>query len=255
MSATGNNGAPPRGPMQAAQKPELPKRFYQLASVVAEAGGAASVRLDGRMLKTPGGRPALLPPPIAERVAAEWAAQGERIDPVSMPLTRLVNTALDGVVGREREVVDDIVKYAASDLVCYRAIEPPSLVAAQAAAWDPVVAYARDVLGAPLRLASGIVFVAQPEQSLDNLRVAAGGHQGLALAALHVVTTLTGSAVLALALAAGAFTPTEVWDAAHVDEDWQIARWGTDREATARRAARRVDFDAAATVIALAARR
>jgi chaperone required for assembly of F1-ATPase len=148
-------------------------------------------------------------------------------------------------------VIGDILSYAGSDLLCYRAEGPRGLIEAQAAHWDPVLAWAKSALGAPFVLAEGIVHVAQPRASLDRLREALEGHGPFCLAALHVMTGLTGSALLALAAALGRMTPEEAWKAAHVDEDWQIAQWGEDAEAASRRSARRRDYDAAARALAL----
>ena len=128
---------------------------------------------------------------------------------------------------------------------------PGGLVEAQRKQWDPVLAWAKSTLGAPLVLAEGIVHVAQPQASLDRLREALVGRDAFALAALHVMTALSGSALLALAVALGRMTPEEAWEAAHVDEDWQIGQWGEDAEAKARRTARRRDFAAAARTLAL----
>ena len=168
-----------------------------------------------------------------------------------MPLTKLANSAIDGVKGREDDVIGDILSYAGSDLLCYRAEGPHGLIEAQAAHWDPVLAWAKSALGAPFVLGEGIVHVAQPQASLDRLREALKSHEPFGLAALHVMTGLTGSALLALAVALGRMTPEEAWEAAHVDEDWQIAQWGEDAEAVSRRAARRRDFAAAARALTL----
>ena len=109
----------------AAQNASLPKRFYQEVAVKHEDGGAASLLLDGKAVRTPGKAPFVLPSrPLAEAIAEEWRAQGERIDPSTMPLTRLANSVIDGVKGREQAVVGDIVNYAGSDLICYRAEAP-----------------------------------------------------------------------------------------------------------------------------------
>ena len=138
------------------------------------------------------------------------------------------------------------MSYAAADLLCYRAAGPRGLVEAQTKHWDPVLAWAKSALAAPLKLGQGIVHVAQPQASLDRLKETLAGRDPFSLAALHVMTGLTGSALLALAVASGQMTPEEAWKAAHVDEDWQIAQWGEDEEAAARRANRRRDFAAAA---------
>jgi chaperone required for assembly of F1-ATPase len=203
-------------------------------------------------VRTPGKAPLVLPTrALADAVADEWRAQGERIDPATMPLTKLANSAIDGVAGRERAVIDDIVKHAASDLVCYRAQGPRDLLEAQTKHWDKVLDWTKDTLQAPLKLGEGIVHVAQPQASLDRLRRALAGRDAFSLAALHVMTALTGSALLALAVALGRMTPEEAWDAAHVDEDWQISQWGEDHEAAERRANRRRDFAAAARLLTL----
>jgi chaperone required for assembly of F1-ATPase len=229
----------------------LPKRFYKDVATKDEGAGAALL-LDGKPVRTPGKAALRLPTrALAEAIAEEWRAQGERIDPLTMPLTRLVNSAIDGAVGREQAVIDDIMAHAGSDLVCYRAGGPDGLVKAQQTHWDPVLAWTKTALGAPLFLAEGVAHVAQPEASLARLRKVLLGHDAFSLAALHVMTGLTGSALLALAVAHGQLTPEAAWDAAHVDEDWQISKWGEDAEAAERRKNRWRDFAAAARALAL----
>ena len=238
------NGRATRAP-----KPNRPKRFYKDVAIKDEGGGVA-LRLDGKPVRTPGKAPLVLPTrALAEAVAGEWRSQGERIDPATMPLTKLANSAIDGVAGREPAVIDDIVKHAGSDLLCYRAKAPQGLTEAQTKHWDPVLAWARDALAAPLVLGQGVVHVAQPQASLDRLRQELAGRDGFSLAALHVMTALTGSALLALAVARGRLTPEQAWAAAHVDEDWQISQWGEDEEAAERRENRWRDFAAAAKML------
>lgn len=232
-----------------------PKRFYKDVAVD-ERDGHFVILLDGRPVRTPRQQPLALPTrAAAEAVAAEWAAQGETIRLPSMHLTRLVNTALDGVANEIAAVAADIVKYAGSDLVCYRASEPPSLVDAQANAWDPILIFARENLGADMRVATGIVFVVQTPEAVDVIaraveRQAEGAHAALRLAALHTVTTLTGSALVALALEAGALSCADAWRAAHVDEDEQMRIWGFDADALRRRAARFAEMQAACDLLA-----
>ena len=239
---------------KATGKANLPKRFYKTVAVKDE-GAGASLLLDGKPVRTPGKALLALPTAaLAEAIAQEWRDQGERIDPATMPLTRLANSAIDGVSGREDAVIDDIMAHAASDLLCYRAAGPRGLTDAQAKHWDPVLAWARDALGAPLTLAEGVVHVTQPEASLKRLREQFPGRNAFSLAALHVMTALTGSALLALAVAQGRLTPEEAWQAAHVDEDWQISQWGEDAEAKARREHRWRDFAAAAALQRLLAK-
>ena len=188
---------------------------------------------------------------LAEAIAAEWEAQGERIEPLSMPLTALANTALDGVAGRETAVAADIVKYAGSDLVCYRADHPPELVQRQAAAWDPIVGWADDALGAKLVVGTGIMPVEQPASVRDSVARALEGSDAFTLTALHVMTSLMGSALLALAIFKGRLTAEAAWRAAHVDEDFQAEKWGRDAEADARREHRRREMLAASRLLEL----
>jgi chaperone required for assembly of F1-ATPase len=230
---------------------ERPKRFYKDAGVEAD-GGRFRVLLDGKPVRTPGKAIFAMPDKaLAEAVADEWRAQGETIDPESMPLTRLANSAIDLAEKDEQAVADDILAYAGSDLLCYRADAPAGLVEKQAEHWDPVLAWARESLQAPLMLSQGVNHVAQQEGSLAKLADAFRGLDPFRLAALHILTTLSGSALLALAVARGALTPEQAWEAAHVDEDWQFGQWGEDAEAAERRARRRRDFDAAAETLRL----
>jgi chaperone required for assembly of F1-ATPase len=224
------------------------KRFYAHADVHETDGGFA-VTLDGKPIRTPSGRQVAVPvKAVAEAVAAEWQAQQEIIDPLTMPLTRLANSVVQSVVDRADAVADDIAKYLRSDLLFYRAGHPEALVAREAEHWDPVLFWAADVLGAHFILAEGVVHVRQPDSAVAAAR-AAFPDDPWSIAALHVVTTLTGSALLALALLHGVRDADQVWAAAHVDEDWNAEKWGVDEEAAAGRAARLADFAAASFVL------
>jgi chaperone required for assembly of F1-ATPase len=224
------------------------KRFYAHAGVTDARDGFA-ITLDDKPIRTPSGRPVVAPSrEIAEAISAEWEAQNEFIDPLTMPFTRLANSVVEAVVDRVDAVFEDVAKYFQSDLLFYRAGHPEALVAREAAHWDPVVFWAADALGAHFILAEGIVHVRQPDSAVAAAR-AALPTDPWSIAALHVVTTLTGSALLALALLRGVLDPDQVWAAAHVDEDWNIEKWGVDEEVAARRAARLVDFRAAAAIL------
>lgn len=230
-------------------KRQGPKRFYKKVSVRADGDGFA-IGLDANTLKTPGRTPFALPVrALAEAVAEEWRGQGTCIDRSTMPLTALANTAIDQVADNADAVRGDIRAFAASDLLCYRAQSPDGLVRRQQTHWDPVLAWSDTALDAPFHLAGGIMPVEQPLPSLDRITVVLAGVEPLPLAAVHMVTTLTGSALLALALTHGRMDAGAVWRAAHVDEDWQIETWGEDAEARARRTGRRLVFDAAALVL------
>ncbi|HEX6000346.1 MAG TPA: ATP12 family protein [Hyphomicrobiaceae bacterium] len=235
------------------KRPALPKRFYRTVAVEA-VPPLFRVLLDGKPAGTPARKELALPSEaLAEAVAAEWEAQREHIDPATMPLTRLVNSGLDGIAGREAEVRADIAKYADNDLICYRAETPAGLVRRQTEAWDPVLAWAHVALGTRFILAQGVIPVAQPAGAIEAVERTLTGHDPLSLAAYHVMTTLTGSALLALAHGAGHLTAEEAWSAAHIDEDWEISQWGEDGEAKARRAHRWSEMQAASRLLALLA--
>jgi chaperone required for assembly of F1-ATPase len=233
-----------------AGRPPL-RRFYKAVSVTDEPDGFG-IALDRRPVRTPARAPLIVPTrTLAEALAEEWAAQGEHIVPAGMVLTRLANTAIDRVTGREQPVAADIVAYAGCDLLCYRADAPERLAARQAAAWDPLLTWAARRLGSHFVCVTGLVHHPQPAAALDTLARAVQDQGPFRLAALHTITTLTGSAVLALALLEGAISADAAWSAAHVDDDWQIEQWGSDVEAQARRAARRHEFDCAVRLLEL----
>jgi chaperone required for assembly of F1-ATPase len=235
---------------QIKSKLPLPKRFYSAVSVGERDGGFA-VLLDGKPVKTPGRVTLILPTPqVAQLVAEEFAAQDKEIDPVAMPVMRMANSAVDGVANDTASVAEDIVKFSGTDLLFYRAASPRPLVERQAAAWDPVLDWARRDIGARFFLAEGVMHVAQPPESIEAVRRHMDARRDpLRLAAMHVMTTLTGSALLALAVEAGALDAEAAWTAAHVDEDWNIDQWGSDAEAEQRRAYRKVDMMAAARLL------
>jgi chaperone required for assembly of F1-ATPase len=242
----------PLDPTEAARRslrPLLRKRFFTRAHVSEVA--PYSVLLDARPVKTPAANALAAPArALGEAIAAEWDAQGERIDPATMPLTRLANTILDGVALTPDPVRDDVAKYLGSDLLCYRAGTPEGLIRRQIQHWDPVLAWAREALGARFVLSEGVVFVAQPEGAVTS----ASAHipsDPWRLGAVHAITTLTGSALLALGVARGAVGIEAAWGAAHVDEDWNMDQWGRDDLVLARRAARLAEMQAAGKVLAL----
>jgi chaperone required for assembly of F1-ATPase len=229
-------------------KVALRRRFYQKATTVADADGYA-VRLDDKPVRTPARRLLAAPEPaLAQAIAAEWQAQEDVIDPAKMPLTRLANAVIDGVAVMPLPVAEEIAKYLASDLLFYRASSPTGLVESQARHWDPILAWAHHALGADFKLGEGIVHVAQPEAALTAARAAIPS-DAWRLGAVHVVTTLTGSALIALAMASSALSTEAAWQAAHVDEEWNMAQWGRDEIALERRAFRFAELQAAATVL------
>jgi chaperone required for assembly of F1-ATPase len=240
----------PVDPIEAARRsvrPQTRKRFYREAA----AGDDCSIQLDGKPVMTPKRRPLKGPNlPIAQALAAEWDAQREFIDPAAMPLTRLANSIIDGVADAPDAVRDEIAKYLHSDLVFYRADSPEGLVANQARAWDPLLDFARDQLGARFVLAEGVMHVAQAEEAVAAA-VKAISKEPWRLGAVAAVTALTGSVLIALALADGHLDLAGACTATFVDEDWNMAAWGKDEAALARRAAQLAELEASATVLRL----
>lgn len=225
------------------------RRFWKEAAATPDGG----VALDGKPVRTPGRAPLRLPGmAFAQAVAAEWNAVGETLDPRAMPLTGLANAAIDRIAPDPCAFAAGLAAYGESDLLYYRADAPPELVARQEALWDPVLAWARGRYDIHFEPTTGVIHHAQPPATLARLGDAVAAQDAFALAALSPLVTLTGSLLLALAVAEAALTPDQAWASAHVDEDWQAELWGEDQLAAERRANRRREFDAAVRFLELA---
>jgi chaperone required for assembly of F1-ATPase len=225
------------------------KRFYENSSVAAQDGGFA-VLLNGRPVKTPRGNALVLPTEkLALAIAAEWRGQGEEIIPTSMPLLRLANTVIDGVAANRDEVIGAILRFGENDLICYRAHQPPELVARQKAGWDPLLDWVAQKHGANLRVAAGFTHVDQPPQALAALRHALGNFDAFTLGALHVVGSITGSTVLALAVADGFLSGPRAFELSRIDETYQAEKWGEDAQAAKRALALAHELDKAVELI------
>lgn len=228
---------------------DLPKRFYREVGV-GTVGTDFAVTLDGRTPRTPGRKPVVVPSEaLARAMAAEWAAQGELILPESMPLVRLINSAVEAGDERAQALRDEVVKYAGNDLLLYRADSPRELVAEQERLWDAALVRLARHFGIAFQPAIGIVHQPQPPATLARLAEALADEATIPLTALVAIVGITGSGLLALGLRHGLMSAEEVWVTAHVDEDHNIRLWGEVAEATERRAARRRDFDAAVSVL------
>ena len=227
------------------------KRFYKAVGVVASPGGHA-IELDGKPVKTPAKNALVLPGKgLAEAVAAEWRAQGTSIDLPSMRLTRLANGAIDRVSAHRGEVIDEVCGYAETDLVCYRAGSPPELKTRQAAAWDPLIAWAEERHGMTLRTTEGILPVDQSASFLEKARAAVVAFDDFSLTGLHLAVSVTGSVVLGFALADARIDGPTAWEHALVDELWQAEQWGEEDEAAARRTGLLAELTAAARFLEL----
>ena len=230
------------------------KRFWKEARVEQVEGGWL-VRLDDRPVRTPARRLCVVPVAgMADGIAAEWNAQGQRIDPLSMPLTRAASTCLDRVVPDVEAVRRTVAGYGGTDLVCYRAPGPAELAARQAAGWDPLLGWAAEALGARLVTGEGVMHVAQPAGAVARLAAEVCALDAWEVTALSELTTLSGSLVLALAVCHGRLDPAEAWALSRIDERWNIEQWGEDAEAASQTARREADFMAAAELLRLLGR-
>ena len=241
-----------------AAKATLPKRFYKDVSVGTEGGNGEAlggetlycVLLDGRKVKSPAKKTVCVPTrQLAEALVAEWDAQEKEINPALMPLTRLLNSTVDGVEEAREAIIEEIIAYLNNDFICYPASHPERLVQRQKEHWHPVLDRAEEALGGRFVQASGILAIEQSPVMGERLRALWADLDVYQLGALHSMMTLTGSALLPFALWDGFLEPEAVWNAAMVDEDWNIELWGEDEEATKRRVFRRAEFEAAVQVI------
>ncbi|ARJ68238.1 ATPase [Magnetospirillum sp. ME-1] len=227
------------------------KRFYK-ECVAAPRDGGFAILLDGKSVKTPGARPLAVPAqPMAEAIAAEWNAQGDQVLPSTMPMTQLASTALDRVGPERAHMVGQLMNYAGTDLLCYRAETPGDLVSRQSTAWQPLLDWAAQALDAPLLTTTGLTAVAQPEASLAALRRHVEAYDDWRLTALQSSTAAMGSLILGLALVEGRLDAEAAFEASQVDETYQIEQWGEDWEAADRRAELKRDIVAAARFLGL----
>ena len=245
MTTANSNGAAPS------------RRFYSTVSVEpaaaiadsATAGGWA-ICLDNKPIRTPAKAPLVVPlAGLAERIAAEWRQQGERIEPATLLVTQIATTAIDRVAPERDAVVAVVASYAESDLLCHRATHPATLRQRQNDAWHPIVEWAAAALDAGLHVADGIMPVAQPAAALATIRRVVAEHDDLRLAALSAMTAGIGSILLPLAVSFGRLSAKASFAAGHVDEDYQAERWGDDHEAVQRRARMWHEYEAAAMVL------
>jgi len=229
------------------------RRFYRNVDV-AESEDGLALLLDGKPVKTPAGNRFCLPGrAAAQAAAAEWAAQGESVEPADMPVTRFANSVIDGVLNRRKEVAETVVSYAATDLLCYRtaAAEDAELAAAQRRLWDPPLDWIAEAESIRLAVTQGLRPASQDPAAIATLRSLLGDFDAWRLAGVHTAATVTGSAVLAIALERKAFALERIWQAAILEETHQIARWGDDAEAAKRREGLRQELEEAAAWLAL----
>lgn len=238
--------------IRAGLKPKLPKRFYQDVAHLAQNDGNYGITLDSRPVRTPGKALLVLPAEaLAAALAGEWQDQGEHINPATMPLTRLANTAIDRIVADNGNALAEIMPFAGADLICYRAPSPAGLQARQQALWSPFLKFAEHRLGAAFRTTETIAHLEQPEAAIHAVADWLHGLDPFRLAAIHLLTSLTGSVLLAYGAQQKMADADAVFAAAHVDEHWEIDQWGEDAEARQRLEGRRQDIAAACRFVDL----
>ena len=227
------------------------KRFWT-TSGVEETDGGFSILLDKTPIKTPAKAQIIVPTrALAEKIVEEWNAQGEMVDPLAMPYTRMTNSAIDKVRAQYDEVVEQLASYAETDHLCYRADGPEELVVRQNAAWDPLLDWASECFNARLNTGVGILYVRQPSESISNLRGRISTMSIFSLAAVYDLITISGSFVAALAVIHGHKTVEDIWEICQIDEIWQIEQWGCDDLAEAASARKKHDFSLAANYYSL----
>lgn len=227
------------------------KRFWKEARTEQVENGWL-IRLDGRPVRTPARRLCIVPVAgMADGIAAEWNAQGPRVDPFSMPLTRAASTCLDRVMPEIETVRRNIAAYGGTDLLCYRAPGPAELIRRQEEGWDPLLAWTADRLGARLVVGEGVMHIAQPEDAIERLATHVRTFDAWELTGLSELTTLSGSLIIALAILHGHLLPEDGWALSRLDEQWNIDQWGEDAEASLQAARREADFLAAARQLRL----
>ncbi len=232
------------------------KRFYERAAAEAgppdAAGGGFRVLLDGKAIKTPAKAEMTLPnQALAEAIAAEWQAQGEEVEVQSLVLTGLAWAAIDRVGPGREQVIEELAGFGAHDLLCYQAESPADLIARQGERWQPLLDWAARTLEAPLAVTVGVVSIEQPPKALAALREAVAARDDFELTVLSAAASAAGSLVIGLALLAGRIDAAAAFEAAQLDESYQLERWGEDPEAVRRRAAIEAELETAARFLAL----
>lgn len=227
------------------------KRFYDTAAVVAEDDGYI-ITLDGKEVKTPEKRKNLSPThALAAAICAEWDEQTNEINPASMLIAKLQNTAIDRVETRRTDLIDELVNYAATDLLCYRADFPDDLAARQDQSWQPLLEWLRDHHDITLKVTTGIIHIAQDQQQLEKIRQILSDIDSFRLAAFYNITTLCGSVSIGLNVYGGNITADQAWEAAQLDETYQIEQWGMDEEAKLRQENMKAELKAAVRFLEL----
>ena len=227
------------------------RRFWDKVRIVENEGGF-SITLDDKLVHTPGKRILVVPNhALAEALSTEWNSQNDTVEPGRIPLTRHANSTIDSGVLRRAEVIEEVVRYGATDLVCYRATDPPELIERQIAGWHPLVEWISSKFKIRLQIVSSILPVAQSRATIDGFRIAVSAFDDFPLTGLHAATAACGSLVIALGLAHGQLNAEVAWSLSQLDETYQLERWGQDAEAVNRRARLLTDIEVASQFMVL----
>jgi chaperone required for assembly of F1-ATPase len=226
-------------------------RFYKEVNIVKLNDGYA-IELDGRPVRTPLGQPQILvSKELAEAIGDEWCAQGEKVDPSSMPLCGYANTAIDRIGNSRQIILDDVLNFAGTDLLCYRSEEPIDLATRQNEQWQPLLDWAADTMGAELLVTVGVLPVKQSVKAIKALANKLQKLDDMELAGIASLTAASGSVILALALAEGRIDSRQAFEFSQLDEIYQNGRWGADDEAKVRQQNLKNDISSAALFLSL----
>lgn len=231
---------------------EWEQRVFWTNVDVAATDGGYQVLLDGRGVKTPAKASLVVPTQkFADQIAVEWRSLENKVDPKKLPVTKLANAAIDKVAEQSETIIEMLAEYATTDLLCYRATSPKGLADRQEQIWQPLLNWFSDVHNVRLEVGSGVMPIRQSTAVLVDCAVLLKPYSDFELAAVYDLITLTGSFVIGLAAASGEISVADAWAASRIDEDWQIAEWGKDEDATSLAATRQQAFERAAFVLAL----
>ena len=237
--------------MKMTEKKYIARRFYQEVNVIKLERGFA-VELDGRLVKTPLGQPQILTSKdLAIAIAHEWASQEKIIVPETMPLTGYANSSIDRIEKNRESILKEILNFAETDLLCYRANEPIDLVSRQNSHWQPLLDWAADTMKIKLKVTTGILHIKQPLRAIDTLAKLLRGKNDMELAGIISLTTACGQIILALALAKGRIDIKEALVCTQLEQIYQNERWGVDEETRIRQVSLETEIATATKFLSL----
>ena len=220
------------------------KKKLPVYAIKTEDGIHTLYRNDEHM-QTPRALPLAVPQEkLAQAILHECLAQKEeRLDLRTMPMTQMTLTVIDIASTQRSAIINGIVRYGETELVCQRAADPVDLIEKQHAVWQPYLDWCKASFKADLLTGSGIVPFEQNIDALAALRAAVEVYDDYKLIGLSEAAGISGSLVLGLALVTGHATAKLVFEAAELDTLWQKAKWGEDPATAARHLSIQRDLD------------